>query len=547
MKKIISSLIGATFLLGCSTITKDEVEATSQTQNKENTSLSFETRMKEARKPFSFVTIEYMDVVEGKEELYLEVEAAWQKIHEKLASDGKILEWGLAKARENKFGYEYVTWKVLRSRGALDKLYDFDAIKKWMGENEFEQLMAKTMQSRKISGSELMELEDYTLGPILEFGQRIEPKNLMFHMDYMTPVEGKTQEYVEMEKEIFQPRHQKGSEINRTFQFWRLMRKISHSNNANKASHRTVNIFRKDVKPLSEEETEKIQSQLPPLPENLNFEDVMSLRKMERVTFDVVLMTDPSVSAEAKTWKELTGTWTATNDNGSYRTKIITPYLEEIKYFDASGKQTGHQKKPMSIEIKNDLKFFSAHMPSVKYTSIFEIDNDKWYEQSRSILNSRGGFPDKFFVYEKSDKPAIKDRSFFTKSGKDVDLVKSVIENYAAGKLDEYKALFTKDAKVTHNNNEQITISDLVEIHRSHHNQISGPVKILSSNYEVVATANGNKYGHAWITLENTYKNGVKAITPVFVSFGINSDGKIYFEHALYDTATIPNDSAYNN
>ena len=547
MKKIISSLIGATFLLGCSTITKDEVEATSQTQNKENTSLSFETRMKEARKPFSFVTIEYMDVVEGKEELYLEVEAAWQKIHEKLASDGKILEWGLAKARENKFGYEYVTWKVLRSRGALDKLYDFDAIKKWMGENEFEQLMAKTMQSRKISGSELMELEDYTLGPILEFGQRIEPKNLMFHMDYMTPVEGKTQEYVEMEKEIFQPRHQKGSEINRTFQFWRLMRKISHSNNANKASHRTVNIFRKDVKPLSEEETEKIQSQLPPLPENLNFEDVMSLRKMERVTFDVVLMTDPSVSTEAKTWKELTGTWTATNDNGSYRTKIITPYLEEIKYFDASGKQKGHEKKPMSIEIKNDLKFFSAHMPGGSYTSIFEIHNDKWYEQSRSILNSRGGLPDKFFVYEKSDKPAIKDRSFFTKSGKDVDLVKSVIENYAAGKLDEYKALFTKDAKVTHNNNEQITISDLVEIHRSHHNQISGPVKILSSNYEVVATANGNKYGHAWITLENTYKNGVKAITPVFVSFGINSDGKIYFEHALYDTANIPSDSAYNN
>ena len=97
---------------------------------------------------------------------------------------------------------------------------------------------------------------------------------------------------------------------------------------------------------------------------------------------------------------EKKGTWTATNENGSYRTKIITPYLEEIKYFDASGKQTGHQKKPMSIEIKNDLKFFSAHMPSVKYTSLFEIDNDKWYEQSRSILNSHGGLPNKFFVYE---------------------------------------------------------------------------------------------------------------------------------------------------
>ena len=545
MKKILITMIGTVFLLGCSTVSQNQTPVR-QEQGKEISGLTFEKRMKEARKPYSFLTFEYMDVAEGKEELYLEVEAAWQKIHEKLASDGKILSWGLAKARENKFGYEYVTWKVLRSRGALDKLYDFDAIKKWMGEDNFDQLMEKTMQSRKISGSELMELEDYTLVPISEFGQRVEPKNLMFHMDYMTPSEGKGQEYLEMEKEIFQPRHQKGSEINRTFQFWRLMRKISHSDNANAATYRTVNVFRKDVKPLSEEEAKKVQDQLPSLPENLTFDDVMSLREMERVTFDVVLMLDSGKSAEAQAWNELSGTWTATNEDGTYRTKMITPYLEEIKYFDASGNLKGHEKKPMSIELKNDLKFFSAHMPSGTYTSIFEIHNDKWYEQSRSILNSRGGLPDKFFVYEKSDKPAKKDQSFFTKTGKDVDLVKSIIETYAAGKLDEYKALFTKDAKVIHNNNEPITISELVEIHKTHHDQISGPVKILSSNYEVVATANGNKYGHAWIKFENTYKNGEKAVTPVFVSFGINSEGKIYFENAFYDTATNPSGSAYN-
>jgi len=107
-------------------------------------------------------------------------------------------------------------------------------------------------------------------------------------------------------------------------------------------------------------------------------------------------------------------------------------------------------------------------------------------------------------------------------------------------------ALFTKDAKVTHNNNEPITISELAKTHRVHHEQIAGPVKILSSNYEVVATANGNKYGHAWVKFENTYKNGSKAVTPVFVSFGINNNGKVYFEHALYDTATVPDDSVYS-
>ena len=137
-------------------------------------------------------------------------------------------------------------------------------------------------------------------------------------------------------------------------------------------------------------------------------------------------------------------------------------------------------------------------------------------------------------------------RLIMCKKGEDVGLVKAIIENYAAGKIDEYLALFTEDAKVTHNNNEPITISELAKIHRAHHEQIVGPVKILSSNYEVVATANGNKYGHAWIKFENTYKNGSKAVTPVFVSFGINNQGKVYFEHALYDTATVPDDSVYS-
>ena len=103
--------------------------------------------------------------------------------------------------------------------------------------------------------------------------------------------------------------------------------------------------------------------------------------------------------------KELKGTWTATNADGSYRTKTISPYLEKIKYFNSSGNLNRSQKKPMSIEIKNDLKFFTAHMPNSTYTSIFEIYDNKWYEQSRSILNSQDGLPNKFFVYERSDQP----------------------------------------------------------------------------------------------------------------------------------------------
>jgi len=546
MKKILTTIGAVVFLLGCSTVSQNQNATVDQGQNKQNADDSFEQRMKLAQRPYSFLTVDYMDVADGKEKLYLEVEAAWKKIHERMASDGKILSWGLAKARKNKFDYEYVTWKLLRSRGALDSLYDMDAIKQRMGARKFDDLMAKTNESRKIVGSELMELEDYTLVPLPGSEQKVDPKNLLFHMDYMTPAEGQEQEYAEMEKNYFQPRHQKGAELNPTFQFWRLLRKVSHSGNANEASYRTVNVFRKDVEPLSDKEAEKVNSQIPPLPDGLTFDEVMKMRKMERVTFDVIFMLDPSASAEAKAWKELSGTWTATNKNGSYRTKIISPYTEQFKMINSSGELIQSGKTPMSIEIKNGVKFFSAHWGNGTYTSIFKIHNDKWYEQTKNILSSNSGKPDAFYVYERSDKPANIDRSSFTKKGKDVELVKAIIENYAAGKIDEYLALFTEDAKVTHNNNEPITISELAKIHRAHHEQIAGPVKILSSNYEVVATANGNKYGHAWIKFENTYKNGSKAVSPVFVSFGINNNGKIYFEHALYDTATVPDDSVYN-
>ena len=550
MKKILTIIVGAMFLSGCSTLSQKQDSTSSLEQNKRATDSSFEQRMKLARKPYAFLAVDYMNVAEGKEELYLEVEAAWEKIHQKMAAEGKILSWGLAKARDNKFGYEYITWKLLRSRGALDNLYDMEAIKQRMGEDKFEELMAKTTDSREISASELMALEDYTLLPLSESNHQVDPKNLLLHMDYMTPAEGKEQEYAEMEKNVFQPRHQKSSELNPSFQYWRFYRKISHSGDANKALYRTANIFRKDVKPPSDKEMEKVNSQLPEFPEGLTYEEVMKIRKMERVTFDVIFMLDPSTSPEAKTWQLLQGTWAENHQDGGYRTKTISPFMMDIKFFDNKGELKGHRVRPMAISVINGVKQFTTYgQKKATWTAGFDIIDGKWYEQKRGIMHdgsSTNHRPNEYWVYQKSHKPANIDRSSFTKTGKDVELVKAIIENYATGKIDEYLALFTEDAKVTHNNNEPITISELAKIHRAHHEQIAGPVKILSSNYEVVATANGNKYGHAWIKFENTYKNGSKAVTPVFVSFGINNQGKVYFEHALYDTATVPGNSVYN-
>ena len=373
----------------------------SQVQNKQAADASFAHRMKLAQSPYSFLSLDYMEVTKGKEKLYLGVEAAWQKIHQKMVADGKILSWGIAKAHKNKFGYDYVTWKLLRSRGALDNLYDMDAIKKSMREGEFDELMAKTTESRKIVGSELMELEDYTLVPLNENGQKVDPKNLVFHMDYMTPAHGQESKYAELEKNIFQPRHQKSSELNPKFQFWRLLRKVSHSGNANEASYRTVNVFRKDVEPLSDVEAEKVNSQIPALPDGLTFDEVMEMRKMERVTFDVIYMLDPSASAEAREWQKLQGSWKHTNQNGNYRIKRISPYREVLENYSKDGIKQGSNVSPMKIEIKNGLKFFYRIHPNGTLRSIYHIKDGKWYEQLRGIFGETNAKPNDFLIYEK--------------------------------------------------------------------------------------------------------------------------------------------------
>jgi hypothetical protein len=397
-------LAGAFILSQSKACAQDAVKqdsTVSQVQNKQAADASFAHRMKLAQSPYSFLALDYMEITKGKEKLYLEVEAAWQKIHQKMAADGKILSWGIAKARKNKFDYEYVTWKLLRSRGALDNLYDMDAIKESMGEGEFDELMAKTTESRRIVGSELMELEDYTLVPLNETGQKVDPKNLLFHMDYMTPAQGKEHEYAELEKNIFQPRHQKSAELNPKFKFWRLLRKVSHSGNANEASYRTVNVFRKDVEPLSDVEAEKVNSQIPALPDGLTFDEVMEMRKMERVTFDVIYMLDPSASAEAREWQKLQGSWKHTNQNGSYRIKRISPYREVLENYSKDGIKQGSNVSPMKIEIKNGLKFFYSIHPNGTWRSIYHIKDGKWYEQLRGIFGETNAKPNDFLIYEK--------------------------------------------------------------------------------------------------------------------------------------------------
>ena len=74
MKKILTTIVGAVFLSGCSTLPQKQDSPVNQEQNKQTADDSFVQRMKLAQSPYSFLAVDYMDVADGKEQLYLEVE-----------------------------------------------------------------------------------------------------------------------------------------------------------------------------------------------------------------------------------------------------------------------------------------------------------------------------------------------------------------------------------------------------------------------------------------------------------------------------------------
>ena len=499
---------------------------------------------KSARKPYNYVVVDYMDVVEGKEKDYLKAEGIWQKVHEFWAQEGRILGWGCAKARENTLDIEYITWKIVHSREDVVGLYDMESIEKILGEDDFKILSDLTGPSRSIVGGEVLKLSDFTLREAGSSFAELSAENLVFHWNFMAPSEGRFADYLEVEHKYAQPWAQANVQYNPRFIGWDLQEVVSSNGKTHSSKIRTVDLFRKDLS-LSQTELDTINKTISDLeiwPKDL---DVSAMRKMERVTFDVVYKTDQSNNGVAKLWKDLEGTWTAQNPGGDgYRTKTITPYNEKIQYFNRQGELQGTGNKPISVEFANQIPTFTVYRnDGQKAFSIpFELKNGKWIEYA--------GFanPDwPTFVYEKTDKPVYEES--YTQSGPDVELIKKLIQTYAAGDFEAYRSLFVDDTNISHNSwgdEGKITIDQLMENHKTHHKQLAKPIEIINSIYEVVTLKNGSKHGHAWVNFKNTYKNGEVVIAPVFVALGINDDSKIRYEWAFYDTGLMPSKSPYN-
>ena len=378
---------------------KEEGEATPESSGQ-----PFEARMKIAMQPNGFALFTYMQIHEGQEEAYLEAEAEWKKIHERMTNQGRLSGWGVAKAQTNDLGIQYVTWKSFPSLEALDEPYDLKDIREWMGSEAFDNLMEKTKATRKIIGEEVLRSEDYTLDNLTRDTQQ-ESNKLSFFLGYMTPADGKDEAYVRMEKLVFQPDRQNLVNHNPNFLGWRLEKRLFSWGEVPEAKYRTINIFLREKSPLTEEQESRLQRSKPTPPAEFSETNISELRSMTGLIFDVVMTTDKNQSAIVQAWAELEGTWVHHNENGSKRVKVISPFQETLIVYDAEGNLKNENTSPMRIYFKDGIKHFSTYHPNRTWNSIYEIHDGKWYEQMRGIYHETNGEPDRFLIYERLASP----------------------------------------------------------------------------------------------------------------------------------------------
>jgi len=399
MNKILTTIGVVVLLQGCSTLPGNQNESPVKAQNNavprvETKPNSFEMRLKEAKRPFTYLRADKMKVMEGKEKEYLSIEKQWKEIHEKLMSDGKKISWSLWKPKDKNLGYDYVTVQTYNSLDSMDASYNWKAIGEAIGADKLRAILEKTPKTRENIGSELWKLDGWTGA-----GENILPDALS--IGFMTPSDGKDSQYAQMESQYFSKFWQAVTDADDSILGWHFSRLLF--SNGEKVNYKYYTLHLKDSskKTISQQERSKIWNKInPDFPSNVKMNE---LRQMKGVDLELVTRADPSTSAINQEWKKLQGSWKHTYPNGNYRIKRISPNREVLENYSKDGTKQGSNVSPMKIEIKNGLKYFYSIHPNGTWRSIYHIKDGKWYEQLRGIFGETNAKPNDFLIYEKID------------------------------------------------------------------------------------------------------------------------------------------------
>jgi hypothetical protein len=128
----------------------------------------------EPANPQLYAEVQYMQVPEGGDALYLSVERAWKKIHTIRKQAGIVNEWVVCKVHRTDgptADYNYAVIHIFDSWDKLKKLYPSGLLEGKLSLTEAEQeAINRTRESRKMVRTQLWELDDVAVPSRLEQG-----------------------------------------------------------------------------------------------------------------------------------------------------------------------------------------------------------------------------------------------------------------------------------------------------------------------------------------------------------------------------------------
>lgn len=360
---------------------------------------SWDTRAQRARQIPIYVRHDHKRVPPGTEDAYLAVESEWLKVHRERCRRGEMLFWGLWKANDPKEGESnYVT---VQGFGSLDDLTRWSSgqLKPIPVEGGMASLMKGTKGTHDNIRSETYQVLASEWGGMLEGGTVDSIKS-----GYMTPMEGKREEYVQSELEVSRPVYREMIRLDPGLKGWSLNRLLMSEGDG--AGHEFVTIHFRDRQAPKPELSEMARFRKASAQAGVNMGGVQwgQLRQMAFRSYSVVFKSGEAVNPIKNEWSKLVGAWKSENETGGYRIKRINPFEETLEIYSREGVLLSKNTFPMRVEVHGGLNHFYSLHPQGDYHSIYKVHEGKWYEQLRGIQRNHAVRPNGFIVYDRIEE-----------------------------------------------------------------------------------------------------------------------------------------------
>ena len=356
--------------------------------------------------------VSYMQIPEGGEELYLNVERLWKKRHQASKQAGAIRDWVLFKVERvgnEQAPYQYATMTFMGRPSRTEQI----RVRYSPDERE---IMDKTQEART-----LLRTDFWQLGATAMPQRSLKQAGDQVRMGFMKSRDA--QAHFALERDVYRKvwreranlgdihnwsiwRRRSGNRLNEEEPPFNLVGMISYPKSGAKRGSRYAQLDA--ARTVFPNETE--EQLVAKLGQAKDLRDVFAYETWTIVdhTFDTESPSIPTQTPEVdearleREWAKLAGVWRAEHPNGAYRIKRISRGQEILEEYDSDGELRRRLTSEMKIERKHGLNFFTVRdgLPN-EYTSIYRVRDGKWYEQLRGIFPGSRIEPDRFLIYQR--------------------------------------------------------------------------------------------------------------------------------------------------